>query len=199
MSDDGEQLHFYYPSALGNSTSYLRDHVLLEFGMRNSVEPSNKLTISPYLNALALESIMLPTPMVNTLSPIRTFWEKATLIHVECHRGRFNESPERLSRHWYDLHMLSLSDMGDDALNQRAILASVLQYKKAFFNASYAHYDECTTGNFKLIPDELGQQKLGQDYRKMIEAGMFQIDPPSFSAVIANLKTLEERINAHPK
>ena len=35
-----------------------------------------------------------------TLSRLaRTFWEKATLVHVECHRGRLADHPERLSRH----------------------------------------------------------------------------------------------------
>ena len=35
LSEDGEQLRFYYPTVLVDSTGYLRDHVLLEFGIRN--------------------------------------------------------------------------------------------------------------------------------------------------------------------
>lgn len=61
-----------------------------------------------------------------------------TLIHVECHRGRLTEAPDRLSRHWYDLAKLSKSWLRDDALKNKALLNDVLQVKKAFFNASYA-------------------------------------------------------------
>ena len=195
LSDDGEQIHFYYPSILSDSAGYLRDHVLLEFGIRNSVEPSEQRPILPYLANTLSASIALPKPNINTLSPIRTFWEKATLIHVECHRERFTQSPERLSRHWYDLHLLSLSSIGKAALEQQNILHSVLDYKKAFFNASYAHYDECLTGNFKLIPNAEGQKQLARDYQKMIDAGMFQDTPPKFEDILQTLSELERVIN----
>lgn len=196
LSDDGEQLRFYYPTVLGNSGGYLRDHVLLEFGIRNSVEPSEQRIIFSYLADAAGSLIVLPHPKINTLSPVRTFWEKATLIHVECHRERFTQSPERLSRHWYDLHLLTLDWVGHAALEQRCILHSVLDYKRAFFNASYAHYDECLTGGFKLVPHEEGQKSLAKDYEKMISAGMFQDDPPKFSSVLKTLSDLEVSINA---
>ncbi len=82
LSEDGEQVRFYYPTVLNNLIGYLRDHVLLEFGIRNSVEPSNLCPITPYLAHTDELSKILPVSKINTLSPIRTFWEKATLIHV---------------------------------------------------------------------------------------------------------------------
>ena len=39
-----------------------------------------------------------------------------TLIHVECHRDRLTKTPERLSRHWYDLCMLTNSWVGEQAV-----------------------------------------------------------------------------------
>ncbi len=108
-----------------NSIVYLRDHVLVEFGIRNSTEPCENHQIVPYLIHSIGSEIIVPKPVINTLSPIRTFWEKVTLIHVECHRERLHQTPERLSRHWYDLYMLSHSHIGVEALERLDILESV--------------------------------------------------------------------------
>ena len=195
LSDDGERISFYYPSLVNLENNYLRDHVLLEFGIRNSTEPSEVHQIEPMLRENEGYPFVLPIASVNTLSPIRTFWEKATLAHVECHRKRLLLSPERLSRHWYDLYLLSSSWVGEEALRQVNILNSVIQYKKAFFNASYANYDDCLVGKFKLIPDEKELKSLSDDFKKMVDAGMFQKNPPNFKIIIASLMKLEMSIN----
>ena len=153
LSEDGEQLHFYYPIVANTTAGYIRDHVLIEFGIRNSTEPCEKHQITPYLEKVMNGTdITLPRPTINTLSPLRTFWEKVTLIHVECNRDRFIKSPDRLSRHWYDLYMLNNSWVCAMALSRSDIFKSVIEYKKAFFNASYACYDDCLNAKFKLIP-----------------------------------------------
>jgi hypothetical protein len=38
---------------------------------------------------------------------VRTFWEKATLIHFEIAGNDRGAPAERHARHWYDLHALS--------------------------------------------------------------------------------------------
>lgn len=196
ISENGEQLHFYYPSVVNTAAQgYLRDHVLIEFGVRNSAEPCEHYPVLPYLAQLTSKDLGLPKPMIATLSPIRTFWEKATLIHVECHRGRRMSSPERLSRHWYDLYRLNNSWVSEQALSSRAILKSVIEHKKAFFNASYAHYEDCLNGKFCLIPATLSLENLAKDYSQMIDAGMFQVLPPKFDSVIKTLTQLERKIN----
>jgi hypothetical protein len=196
VSDDGEQLRFYYPSITSEQLDYLRDHVLLEFGVRNSTEPCEKHIITPYLTQVVDHDISLPKPMIDTLSPLRTFWEKATLIHVECHRANLTRTPERLSRHWYDLFMLYNSRVGEQALSRIDILQDVLEHKKAFFNASYANYDNCLNGKFRLTPIEQHQTSLVQDFKRMIVAGMFYGDlPPAFDNILESLKSLEKAIN----
>lgn len=114
LSDDGEQLRLYYPSALTERGSYLRDSVLLEFGGRNIIEPNETHLIRPDI-AAGLAGLLFPAAEVSVLAPARTFWEKATLMHVECHRDSLRQSAERLSRHWYDLFMLARCDIGRQA------------------------------------------------------------------------------------
>ena len=195
LSDDGEQLRFYYPSLANGHAGYLRDHVLIEFGIRNCTEPCEKHQITPYLASALNVNIDFPSPIINTLSPLRTFWEKVTLIHVECNRDRFIKSPDRLSRHWYDLHMLNNSWVAAQALERNDILTSVIEYKKAFFNASYANYDDCLNGNCKLIPSAESLVNVKSDFLMMIDAGMFYQDPPTFDEMIISLTKLQSDIN----
>ena len=74
-----------------------------------------------------------------------------------------------MSRHWYDLDMLAKSWVGEEAYIQRKIFESVVLHKKAFFNASYAHYDRCLNGNLRLIPDASDEKGLAKDYKQMKE------------------------------
>ncbi len=182
---------------LAAHSDYLRDHVLIEFGARNSTEPSKKHNITTLLAQAVEDSLKLPTALITILSPIRTFWEKATLIHVECNRGRLLENPDRLSRHWYDLAMLANSWVCEESLNQTDVLTNVVQHKTAFFNASYAYYEECLSKKFRLIPSEKEQINLAIDFKKMQEAGMFQVSPPQFKEIINTLSSLERQINRH--
>src|SRR5690606_5279508 len=85
ISDDAEKLWVYYPSAVENSDAYLRPSILIEFGGRNSTLPQDRLVIAPDI-ADHVPGLELPTAQLAVLSGARTFWEKATLIHVECHR-----------------------------------------------------------------------------------------------------------------
>ena len=73
-----------------------------------------------------------PAATVTVLSPVRTFREKATLVHLECHRRRLANHPERLSRHWFDLTRLAAHDIGRAALADRELLEDVVRHKKVF-------------------------------------------------------------------
>jgi hypothetical protein len=73
---------------------------------------------------------------------------------------------------------LNNSWVGDRAITDNELFKSALEYKKAFFNASYANYDDCWKGELSLIPGLEGQNILALDFKQMIEAAMFYEDPP---------------------
>jgi len=216
--DGKENLRLYYPSVLfdfytddsGNyyfddngeryyasrpEDTYLRDYILIEFGIRNSTEPHEKHTLKSLLSQLQLEKpLTLPEAQIDVLSVIRTFWEKATLIHVECHRKRLRENPDHLSRHWYDLAMLISAGLDKEALARRDILESVVEHKKAFFNASYANYNDCLNGKFRLIPDKDDQAYLSRDYDDMARSGIFSEEPIGLDKILETLKRFEHQL-----
>ena len=195
VSDDAEKLWVFYPSAVENTDAYLRPSILIEFGGRNSTLPQSTLAITPDI-AEHIPQLALPVAQITVLSAARTFWEKATLIHVECHRPSLRPSAERLSRHWYDLARLADHEVGKQALEDTELLHDVLRIKETFYRSKFSHYDRCTTGGLRLIPDAQLLEVLRQDYQAMLAAQMFYGDTVKFEEIVERLRILEAAINS---
>lgn len=194
VSDDGEQLRVHYQTVLEAPGDYVGNSVLIEFGGRNITEPNEEHEVRSDI-ADHIAELEFPRSTVSVLSPARTFWEKATLMHVECQRDEFRVTAERLSRHWYDLAMLADLEHGQAAVADRALLADVVKHKKIFYNAGYANYDACVLGQIRLIPQDAALAALRDDFQRMIGAGMFIGEPPAFDAIVDRLRALETTIN----
>ena len=194
IGDDGETIGFAYPSAVEDPHAYLKSEVLLEFGGRNVIEPNEQHGIVSDIAAL-VPGLDFPSASVTVLSPKRTFWEKATLIHVECHRRRLAAGPDRLSRHWFDLACLGRHDVGRAALSDRALLEDVVRQKTVFFNARYANYDHCLDGRLRLVPDHDQLPALRSDYDAMRAAQVVGADAPKFDALIDQIRVVESDAN----
>lgn len=190
ISTDGEKLFIPYPSRFGKDES-----VLLEFGGRNVIVPNEVRHLRPYI-AVELPDLQFPEATVQVLSPCRTFWEKATLIHVACNRSQPNLDADRQSRHWHDLAVLADHEIGKTSIADRQLLADVVKHKNIFFRTSYANFEACLSGGLRLIPGKALQDALQLDYEKMIADGMFEGEPPSFEFIVRRLKALEGEINA---
>lgn len=193
VNDEGDLLKLQFPTALKSDQGFRGNWILVEFGGRNTTLPSGPHRIEA-IAASYIADVKFPVADVTTLAPERTFWEKATLIHVECNRQR-PTTPERLSRHWYDLYMLAGNEIGRSAMADRALLEDVVKVKKVFFNASYAHYDACLEYRFQLVPSAALLTQLENDYLAMIASGMFTAPPSEFREIMARLKQLEDSIN----
>ncbi len=194
VSGDAEKLWVFYPSAVENIDSYMRPSILIEFGGRNSTLPQSTLAITPDI-AEHVPDLALPNAQVSVLSAARTFWEKATLIHVECHRPSLRPSAERLSRHWYDLARLADHEVGQQALGDSELLRDVLRIKETFYRSGFSHYDRCIAGGLRLIPDEPLLEALRQDYQAMLAAQMFYGETLAFETIVERLWRLEAEIN----
>lgn len=194
VSEDAEKLWLYYPSAVENTDAYVRPSILIEFGGRNATLPRDLLTIVPDV-AAHVPRLAFPMARVAVLSAQCTFWEKATLIHVECHRPDLRAGVERLSRHWYDLARLAHHEIGRRAVGDLKLLRDVLSIKTTFFRSAFSHYERCLTGSLRLIPRSALLDALRRDYQAMLDARMFYGDTLTFDQVIDRLTLLELRIN----
>lgn len=193
LENEGEKLFIHYPSAL-NKGGYIESKVLLEFGVRNVTVPAEQHIVKTYISEYA-EDISFPEASIAVLARMRTFWEKATLAHVEYHRPTQRKTAERLSRHWYDLYKMSndIENICSDA--SRKLLSEVVKHKKQFFHYGYANYDDCVNGNLRLVPQDHFKKVLAFDFSAMLEAGMFYQDPPAFEEILEKLKHIEDAIN----
>jgi len=132
LSQDAEKLWVYYPSAFEETDQYIQQSILIEFGGRNSSLPQKAITINSDI-AEFVPTLNFPTASISVLSGERTFWEKVTLIHAECHRPSFKLNADRLSRHWYDLMKLADHDIGSSALSNITLLKNVILIKETLF------------------------------------------------------------------
>jgi hypothetical protein len=193
-SDNGESIWVHFPSVVEEGDEYLKSSILIELGGRNIIDPNATHTITADIaEKLSDQELDFPTAETVVLAAERTFWEKATLIHVECNRGTFKANAERLSRHWYDLYLLNQTVIGQSALADIDLLKDVIKYKKCFFRSGYANYDACLTKNFKLIPNKTVLDELEKDYRNMRD--MIYGDAADFSTIMKSLTELETAIN----
>jgi hypothetical protein len=196
MDVEGEKVYLHYPTVYASDNPYVRPQVFIEFGGRNDTLPQENVQIHCDVAAY-VPNVVFPIANVPVLSPQRTFWEKVTLIHVECQRPSFRAITSRLFRHWYDVDLLSAHDAGKTALLDKGLLEDVIKIKRAFFFAAYSNYDLCLDGRLKLIPGDELLKELRADHQKMIEAQMFQGDaaPADFDKIIERVRTLENSIN----
>ena len=194
IGEDGETVRFAYPSAVEAPDSYVASEILLEFGGRNVIDPNERHAIVPDMAGLT-DGLDYPTATVTVLSPTRTFWEKATLIHAACHRRRLANRPDRLSRHWFDLACLAAHPVGRAALADRVLLADVVRHKTVFFHAGNANYDRCLAGRLRLVPDDDQLPALQSDYDAMRIARIVGGGAPEFGTLIEDIRSLETEVN----
>lgn len=194
---EGDTLHLDY-EAVRTGTGYVRPAVLLEFGARSTGEPAEHFdVVCDIANEIAQVSFPQARPRV--MNAERTFWEKATAIHAYCLREKFRGG-DRYARHWYDLDCLDQIGIAQNALNDRVLASKVAEHKEVFFRENDKHghvidYAKAVTGHLCLVPRGRALEALQEDYRLMVDAGLFQTELVEFEILLERLAKLEHRAN----
>ena len=186
----------YAPLVAG--TGYVAPAVLLEFGARSTGEPSEPRAIHCDA-ATYLQSMEFPTATPKVMRAERTFWEKATAIHVFCAQGEFRGG-DRFARHWHDVTRLDAAGFADAAIADKALAGAVADHKSVFFAEKNAHgdaidYHAAVTGVLQLVPDDGALAKLAADYQHMIDDGLFLDDAEPFEALMARCQAIQQKAN----
>lgn len=188
---DEQVINFYYPK-LYKSTSIL-EMIRLEIGPLAAITPREEATITPYVNDLFPNLFKQPSTKVLTVSPSRTFYEKATILHREANRPKDKLIPKRYSRHYYDLYMIGNSIYKNEALNDSNLLKKVVLFKTKFYRDGFSNYEDALNKKIRLVPNEYRIKELEIDYKSMQE--MIYGKTLSFNKILLYLKTLEKEIN----
>jgi hypothetical protein len=188
---DGENVLIHYPKAF--ALDAVQPQLRLEIGPMAAWIPSTECEIRPFAAAHFPTAFSHAVTRIRTIDATRTFWEKVTILHQEAHRTPDKLLPQRYSRHYYDVHRLSLRPIATDALQQLELLSDVVEFKMRFYRCPWANYEGAKPGSLRLLPPTDKVTFLSQDYRKMKSMLFGQV--PTFDQIIAGLQQLEIKIN----
>jgi len=185
----------YDPVAAGSV--YVAPTVQLEFGARSTGEPASPRLIVCDAAGL-VEGVAFPSATARVMHAERTFWEKATAIHVYCLQGR--QQANRYARHWHDIVRLDDAGVADLAIADRPLAEAVARHKAMFFAAKAAdrthiNYRAAVSGNLQLVPTGAAAFALSRDYLQMVDNGLLLDDAEPFDTLMARCAELEQRIN----
>lgn len=188
--DDPQTVCFAYPKSFRESS--ILPVVRLEIGALAAWTPVKQVEITSYSAQKFPQVFKQPATSILTVTPERTFWEKATILHKEAFRtnGKF---PIRYSRHYYDLWCMNNSPVKAAAYKDLKLLAQVVQFKERFYPAGSAHYELAKPGTMRLSPPEDCLPLLREDYEHM--ENMIFGEIPAFDEIIACTKQMEQEIN----
>jgi hypothetical protein len=180
-----------------NTPGYMKPEVCIEFGARSTGEPHELGSVGCVL-APIFPHISFPQAKTRVLMMERTFWEKATAIHVFCQQGELRR--DRLFRHWYDLHALAKQGRILGSLSDKSWLEQVVRHKSMFFREKgrdglEIDLKECQAGNLHLTPDDKMLEMLRAEYENMISLGMFRPAAPGFEEIMAGCVEMELKVN----
>jgi hypothetical protein len=198
-AEDDKVFIDYVASAAG--TGYVSSAVMLEFGARSTGEPFEQRSIvcdtAPYLSG-----VTFPEARPQVMRAERTFWEKATAMHVFCAQGAFRGG-DRFARHWHDVTRLDVAGFADAAIGNAELARSVALHKSSFFPEKDAmgepiDYHIAVSGGMCLVPTGEALMTLSFDYQNMVDDGLFLDEVESFTDLLARCQAIQDKMNAGP-
>ena len=178
--------------------SPVKPEVRVDFGARSTGDPH---AVKPVVcdAAAHVTGVAFPEAWPAAMLPERTFWEKATSMHVYCLQHRVRG--DRWSRHWHDVVRLDDAGIATRALADRELALSVARHKGMFFRENDVSrqridYQAAVSGNLRLVPSGGARDALAEDYAAMVPTGMLLGDDEPFDTIMERCAAIEERANA---
>ncbi|WP_420801950.1 nucleotidyl transferase AbiEii/AbiGii toxin family protein [Sphingomonas cavernae] len=169
----------------------------IESGAKSALDPNAVHSIRPYVDEDAPD-LDLIVSNVTIVDAERTFWDKVVILHGLRRwfdiRGGLRGNGHRVSRHYYDVHMLLTSDAGEKALANPSLGADCVAHARMFFNRPDFDLASAEAPSFALCPEGAMYDDLRRDYAAM--STMIFGAVPDFDAVIESVATLQSRLNA---
>jgi hypothetical protein len=187
-----ETVIFEYPRA--HSLGATLDVIRLEIGPLAAWTPTVKATIASYVSEQRPQAFSRPATTVTTVTPERSFWEKATILHQEANRPESKRMLPRYSRHYYDVYRLGNSPVKNKALSSSTLLEKVVAFKVKFYRSPWARFENAKLGLLTLVPPKYRIPELAADYQAMQD--MLIGDRPSLSEIVEYLQQLQNEINS---
>jgi hypothetical protein len=194
---DGEKLFIDYEATTAGS-GYVSPSVMLEFGARSTGEPASPRDVICDAAGL-VDGVVFPTARPRVMHAERTFWEKATAIHVFCLQERLRG--DRFARHWHDVVRLDEAGFAAAAFADRELANAVARHKAMFFaekaaDRSQIDYASAVNGSLQLVPAGDGATALAEDYARMVDDGLLLDEAEPFETLMKRCADITARANS---
>lgn len=193
---ESQTLLIQYPTATP-ADGYIDKIVKIESGAKSALDPHSVHTIRPYVDQEAPD-LDLAVPDVTIVDAERTFWDKVVILHGLRRwfdiRGELRGGGHRISRHYYDIHMLIQSAEGERALANPALGADCVAHARMFFNRPDFDLASAVPTSFALCPEGAMYDDLRRDYAAMTT--MIFGTAPDFDLVVESVAELQSTLNA---
>lgn len=192
---DGQTLLYRYPSLFVSENTYIAPAVKVEMGARSDTEPTEAISITPYIAETFPDLFDHAATNVRAVSPVRTFWEKALLLHEERLRpAGLRRGNRYLSRHYYDLWRLIHAGVGARATTDMALFQRIVRHRSVLFHYGWVDYEDLLRGIINVLPQEGTIAGWESDYNRM-RGEMFFGVAPSFNEIIDTVRLFQDEFN----
>ncbi len=194
---DPSVIFVQYPSLYNSDAPYAKPTVKIEISVLSMNEPYEMKRISSLVEQVYkdedVDSDIVQT--IKTVSPARTFLEKAFLLCEEYQK----KEPRTycMSRHFYDLEKLSHTDYMDKALNDSNLYYGIVEHRKKFYHVGYVDYDKELPSSITIIPCKELIPKYEVDYNDMRSSFIYG-KSLEFADLLKFLETLQEEFRKVP-
>ena len=194
---DRQTLLVEYPSLYpSGDDAYVVPRVRIEAGARSALEPSLTRAVTPYI-ADELPDWSLDAENIAVITPERTYLDKLLILHgVHCgyrDAERLPTEKQRISRHYYDVAMITATETGRSALSDTGLLDEVRAHNTIAFRQAWKRLEEAVPGSLRLVPQAEPRAVIEHDYTEM--GRMILGDTPDFGWIIEQLEIAETTIN----
>lgn len=184
-----------YYSKLTEKDTYLKPGVLVEVGSRSLQEP---FTDRSFVTMVAENYPGQPysdKPItIPTVNPERTFLEKIFLLYEEFQKTSEKRRVDGLSRHLYDIEILSRTEFSETALKDADLYNTIVAHRSKFSRISGVDFANHSPDKIAFVPPEHVLPDWETDYNEMKE-NMIYGEALPFSELIEKLRKLQSRIN----
>lgn len=172
------------------SDQYVRPIIKIEVSCLSMKEPYEVRHISSLVGNKFQQIDDEIVADIPTISPIRTFLEKAFLLNEEYQRK--NPRTDRMSRHLYDLERLMDTPFAAAALTDMPLYQEIIEHRRRFYHVGGVNYDLNLPVTIAFCPTGELRDKMRIDYDAM-KSSMIYGDKLSFDTLISRLEVLQTR------
>lgn len=192
---DPSVLYVHYPTLYNDKISYAVPTVKIEISVLSMAEPFEMRRISSLVEQVFTDEDVDSdlVQIIRTVSPARTFLEKAFLLCEEYQKDE--PRTHRMTRHFYDLEKLMQTPYAEMALNDAVLYHDIVEHRRKYYHVGYVDYNKELPANFQIVPSEQFISNYESDYNEMKTSFIYG-QALEFKELIKKLEEIQARFHS---